>query len=613
MAKIYSHAAQVCGWLGSADRGGRTDRAMEFISQVVSAYDIDTLIRKEKADNWSDLLFLMRSSWFSRRWVIQELALAREATIRCGSKEADWRDFSDAISLFDLHFHKIRVLFSDKPRDYYAITELRPLGAKILVDVLSNTFFRAADRSLFEPAKTLETLVSTLSTFETTDPRDTVYAFLNIAKDTFPKFAPGMAAARMNMPPLTSEYGHHLLTVYTNFVRYVVASSKSLDIICRQWALPEKQDPALRNRSSGELPSWIKTIPESPYGEPGEGLNGRKNGDSFVGLPDAKFYNASRGRWPEIRFGTEPSEPKGLSDSLVLGGGSASTHMVTETALECGYSSISDDAQERPHDNSPTESHFSRRRSSSDSIRLSGTPPSNLSMSPIEKHHNLNDRDRSIYVKGFILGAVSWKTDPIADGIIPQVALERLGWSRAEGKIEYRSVPDQVWRTLVADRGPDGRPPPSWYHRACLRCLVHDTPNGHIATKAILEQRSSGIMNDYIKRVQAVTWNRVVLEVTDENNHQEGTLVGIGPPRTERDDMICILFGCSVPCIIRPWMFTGPDSNHGVECRKPNIGEQPDYYEFVGEAFIYGKMDGQAIESISPEDLHAKTQEFRLL
>lgn len=611
MAKIYSCAADVCVWLGSADRGGRTDRAMDFISQVVSAYDIDALIRKEEADNWSDLLFLMRSSWFSRRWVIQELALAKEATIRCGSKQVDWRDFSDAISIFDLNFHKIRMLLSDRPGDYYAITELRPLGAKILVDVLSNTFFRAADRSLFEPAKTLETLVSSLPTFETTDPRDTVYAFLNIAKDTFPKFAPSMAPAGMDVPPLTSNYGHDLLTVYTNFVRYVVASSKSLDIICRQWALPEKQNPALINGSSGELPSWIKTVPDSPYGQPGEALNGRKNGDSFVGLPDAKFYNASRGKWPEVRFGMEASEPTGLSGSPVLGDGSASTHVATETALERRDSSKSGNTEEPSHSFSPES--LSSRSSNLSSTRLPDTPATNSPISPIEGHHDLNDRDPSIYVKGFVLGAVSWKTDPIPDGIIPQVALERLGWSRAEGKVEYHSVPDQVWRTLVADRGPDGRPPPSWYHRACLRCLVHDTPNGHIATKVILEQRSSGIMNDYIKRVQAVTWNRVVLEAMDENGHQGETLVGIGPPRTERGDLICILFGCSVPCIIRPWVFADPSSNHGIKRRKPNAGEQPDYYEFVGEAFIYGKMDGQAIESISPGDLRARTREFLLL
>ncbi|KAI6085111.1 hypothetical protein F4821DRAFT_241577 [Hypoxylon rubiginosum] len=580
---------------------------MYFISRVVGAYDIDTLIRREEANNWSDLLFLMRSSWFSRRWVIQELALAKEATIRCGSKEVD------AISLFDMNFPKIRTLLSDRPGDYYAITELRPLGAKILVDILSNTFFRAADRSLFEPAKSLETLVSSLPTFETTDRRDTVYAFLNIAKDTFPKFAPGLAPAGIDIPPLTSDYGHDLLTVYTNFVRYVVASSKSLDIICRHWALPERQDMALVTKSSRGLPSWIKTVPDSSYGQPSEELNGRKNGDSFVGLPDARIYNASRGKWPEIRFGMEPSGSPSFSDSHVPDGDSASTPMATETALTHGVDSISINSQVTSRAPSPTNSHFSDRSSSSDSKILPDTPTSSSPTSPISEHHDPKYQDSSIYVKGFVLGTVSWKTDPISAGIIPQVALERLGWSRTEGKAGCHPVPDQVWRTLVADRGPDGRPPPSWYHRACLRCLVHDTPNGHVATKDILEQRSSGIMSDYVKRVQAVAWNRVVLEGMSAKSRHGETLVGIGPPRTEKDDLICILFGCSVPCIIRPWVLTNLNSNNGIKCRNPSTREQPDYYEFIGEAFIYGKMDGQAIESISPEDLLARTQEFRLL
>ncbi|KAI2617476.1 heterokaryon incompatibility protein-domain-containing protein [Hypoxylon sp. NC1633] len=605
MAAIYSSATRVGIWLGLADRDRRTDRAMDFIGQVVAAYDIDPLIQPSQADNWSDLIFLMRSSWFSRRWVIQELALAKGATVRCGTKDVDWRDFSDAISLFDLNFQEIRKLFADRSKDYNAITELRPLGAKILVDELSNIFLKAADQSLFEPVKTLETLVSTLASFETTDPRDTIYAFLNIAKDSSPKSALKISTTTMDIPPPTPQYRHDLLMVYTDFFRYVVASSQSLDILCRQWALPERKTKALMYERLVELPSWIKTVPESPYGKQGEGLNGRKNGDSFVGTPNAKFYNASRGKSPEIRFGMEPSVPTELPTSPVTNGGLAPIDLTVKTTRRKDSTASIMTQGSQPL--SPVVSHFSDESATwtarrPPSIRIGSRP-----VTPAEERQMLSERDPSIYVRGFVLGTVSWKTDPIADGIIPQRALQRLGWPYDED--EYFAVPDKVWRTLVADRGPDGRPPPSWYHRACLRCLVHDTPNGHIATKGILEQHPSGIMYDYIKRVQAVTWNRVVLEGADETNRQGEALVGIGPPSTEKDDLICIIFGCSVPCIIRPWMSI---PSQDTKRRKPGAGEEPDYYEFIGEAFIYGKMDGQAIDGISSNDLHDKTREFRL-
>ncbi|KAI1454807.1 hypothetical protein F4805DRAFT_469182 [Annulohypoxylon moriforme] len=361
-----------------------------------------------------------------------------------------------------------------------------------------------------------------------------------------------------------------------------------------------------------ELPSWIKTVPESPFGKQGEGLNGRKNGDNFVGLPNAKIYNASRDKSPEVRFGMEVREPIKSPDSPATNGFSTATSPIVTKVSYWDGDLMPNGKSLSPNGLSPTESHFSdglgsvASTSRRPSLRSNGRP-----RTPAEERQRLKERDSSIYVKGFILSTVSWKTDPIPDGIIPQGALQRLGWLCGED--EVFSVPDKVWRTLVADRGPDGKPPPSWYHRASLRCLVQDTPNGHISTKNILEQNPTGIMHDYIKRVQAVTWNRVVLEATDENNPNEN-LVGIGPPLTEMGDLICIIFGCSVPCIIRPWMFASPSKNSDTKRRKPDVskGEQPDYYEFIGEAFIYGKMDGQAVDSISIDALQARTREFRL-
>lgn len=108
---------------------------------------------------------------------LQELALAKKAEVRCGKQSVNWRDFSDAISLFVLHYEQIAELFKRKPeatKDTETITDLNPLGAKILVDELSNTFLRSGlnGKEVFEPMKGLETLVSTLSTFDTSDPRD---------------------------------------------------------------------------------------------------------------------------------------------------------------------------------------------------------------------------------------------------------------------------------------------------------------------------------------------------------------------------------------------------------------------------------------------------------
>lgn len=198
----------------------------------------------------------------------------------------------------------------------------------------------------------------------------------------------------------------------------------------------------------------------------------------------------------------------------------------------------------------------------------------------------------TLHVKGFELGKIVWRTDPIPDGVIPLTALNKLGWTIPQGGDEMvDSVPDTAWRTLVANRGIDGKNPLSWYHRACLRCLINDTPNGHINTKTLLERDPTKIMKEFLKRVQAVTWNRVVLEAKTDQQ----PLVGIGPPGTEQGDIVCILFGCSVPCVLRPLSVDKSNSN----------------FEYVGEAFIYGKMDGEAV-LMTPAELEKRTVEFRL-
>ncbi|RYO81800.1 hypothetical protein DL766_007133 [Monosporascus sp. MC13-8B] len=598
MAQIYSKADRVCIWLGTADIDRRTDRAMDFIGEVVKTHDIRDLIQADQAQNWRDLIFLVTCTWFSRRWIIQEIALAIEATVHCGSKVIDWRDFVDAISLFDLNFQDIRKLFADKSHEYNVITDLKPLGAKILVDELSNTFLRKANRTLFEPIKSLEVLVSTLAPFETSDPRDTIFALLNIAKETSSASAQRMIPdAQFSQP--TPDYTKNLLEVYIEFLRWVIHTSNSLDIICRHWALPERKSKAIMYEVLVALPSWIKLVPESPYGQQSEGLNGRKNGDSFVGLPGAKCYNASHNMGPAVRFTTglakSPNSP--MRSATKPTGNPQAIPMRERESGKRRYAVQNGAVPPKSPSSSPTSpiwKPFSQQESRVEQATL-----------PIST-------DSSMYVKGFVLGTITWNTSRIPDGIIPQEALKKLGWID-EGEFEYYDVPDRVWRTLVADRGPDGKPPPSWYKRACLRCLVNDTPNGHIATKDILERSPPGIMQDYIKRVQAVTWNRVVFEAKNAGDTETGKLVGIGPPFTERDDLVCILFGCSVPVIIRPWVSFQRSTSQTDGRRKPKDKEKPSYYEFLGEAFVYGKMDGQAVSAMDPNQLEARTLEFRLM
>ena len=40
------------------------------------------------------------AAWFSRRWVVQEIALAERGILFGGKDKIDWQGFADAVSLF---------------------------------------------------------------------------------------------------------------------------------------------------------------------------------------------------------------------------------------------------------------------------------------------------------------------------------------------------------------------------------------------------------------------------------------------------------------------------------------------------------------------------------
>lgn len=72
----------------------------------------------------------------------------------------------------------------------------------------------------------------------------------------------------------------------------------------------------------------------------------------------------------------------------------------------------------------------------------------------------------------------------------------------------------------------------------------------------------------------------------------EGKQIGAGPEETQKDDMIYILMGCSVPVILRKTM-------------------KPDEFQFVGECYWHGFMDGESLAMRDGDKLTA--HEFKLV
>ena len=153
-------------------------------------------------------------------------------------------------------------------------------------------------------------------------------------------------------------------------------------------------------------------------------------------------------------------------------------------------------------------------------------------------------------------------------------------------------VPERLWRTLVADRGPHGADAPSWYDRACLECLAHVDENGDLNTTLLKDMdRTASTMVTFLERVQRIIWNRVFF-LTKAGN-ERNALFGLAPPKAETDDVVCIFYGCSVPVLIRP---------------------ADDGFTFIGECYVHGMMDGEAIPTSTRRPIYPyeKAETFKL-
>lgn len=145
MHEIYSAASNVCIWLGVGEIDpetgtvdpDETEETFDFIRQMLSLRRLDQLVQSEDhIDLWLAFVRLMRNRWFSRRWVVQELALAKEATVHCGEEVIQWRDFADAVALFVTKQNQINSLLKRRfTKDPDPIGDMRALGANTLVEV----------------------------------------------------------------------------------------------------------------------------------------------------------------------------------------------------------------------------------------------------------------------------------------------------------------------------------------------------------------------------------------------------------------------------------------------------------------------------------------------
>ena len=616
MDGVYKGASEVCVWLG--EEGDHSDLALSFISRVVILDDFDRLVADRRTPHeWTALSDLMKREWFSRRWVVQEIALAKSARLYCGGSSADWSDFAVAVSLFEAVETEDRSISKtiQKSEDYNRIPdylgEIQFLGATRLVDATSNLFRKAKSGEVQEKLLTLEALVSNLSAFKASRPHDTIYAILALAKGISSKAKPykGADGAETPVTPTATLAANDRESTSNSargdsdpFLRMEESRPQDGDpasFIARKATFPSISEAQVQQSATPILNGGLKeiplsSIPEGPVhviGAATPTANSESKAPAIIKHTDrqkglAKLVaNTLKSAVDKNTFFIDYDTPffdvcKDFLTFTVKMEGSLDIVCRPWVPVE-GFPN----GQTKPSWLLTTEkTAFGMRpdknysRANADTlVGAPGLGKRNYNASKTTKaipgsaawHFGTGSEAYSMFVKGFIIDEVRKKGPYAPDGIILNEWLEAGGWDDHTAE-----PPDQFWRTLVADRGPNGLNPPTFYPRACKAARNQSVKGSHISTSSLVHYGKSTIVAKFARRVQEVIWMRRL--VTTERD-----LLGLVPQETKKRDLICILFGCSVPVVLR---------------RHSDSKTKKEYFQFIGECYVHGLMDGEAFD-----------------
>lgn len=190
MASIYTNAHATLIWLGPTTTPEKSLQALEVVTKVINEWDetrpayfheIDAnkqdwiLHRPEgTTDSWDCLGELFELTWFRRKWVIQEVVLSRSPQVLWGTFQIPWYFIGLASALMRTQQDRIvRAGHLDGVYNAYLMFRLSRHGG-----------FRPVDLTFLQ-------LLRLTTAFQTTDPRDRVYALLGLqTKDHDPINAP---------------------------------------------------------------------------------------------------------------------------------------------------------------------------------------------------------------------------------------------------------------------------------------------------------------------------------------------------------------------------------------------------------------------------------------
>ena len=568
---IYEKAERVMHWLGRQEE--YTFNAFKCI-RILREPRFEQNLAAERCQQLRCFQQLLANAWFSRRWIIQEVVFARSAVLFSGSCSIYWSVFKEAAdNYFAFQDRQAPALLKSHTE---GICRHSTQAAKVLLTVTSSISrqsqskpwerlraFRKAsagreffaedaqpearnftelsnqERELIEDYEkgstieyrfTLEELIYILYPHDVSDYRDVIYAVLSLAEDTNRR-QPATAGpiADSNSSPrcyhsIQPDYRKDVFEVLKDFTEYCTQrqSTYPLDVICRPWVPRSIQRMIQATEPSNHNIADLDRLEEL-----------RTEGLRWVYARKLASWMPTTER---LAFDYTQATERRNADSLVGPPDRPIYHATKSVAADISF------GESIQHNRS------SRQKS------------------PLEVPRPISDGTLS--ARGIQLDVMDSLSSQYS-GIIAEDWLLLGGWS------SQQSIPDALWRTMAADRDPsEGASVKPEFREACKRAVECRDEHNNIDTSSLI-CHGNDMISKFLRRVNDVAWNRRLFRTKKLKR------LGLAPLHAAEGDILSVLYGCSVPVILRRLT----NSN----------GKETGGYELVGECYLDGMMDGEAV------------------
>lgn len=313
MRRVYEKANVVIVWLGkeSDDSGLAISFARQLADVANSKPADEEAARKARLsifnmgclNKWEALDSLMNRPWWTRSWVVQEVAVSTNVHVVCGEDVVEWEVFPSAASVVRAFSEERRFFWEEAGRSM----------EQIMKYTVTSSFPTREDED-----HSLKALLSQTWKKEATDPRDKVFALLGLAKDA------------IGWSP-RADYSKSVERVYLETTRDVMARERDLSIL----------EYASGGNSKTSLPSWV--------------ADWRR--EASIGRPQpirrlswlVRTFNLSPENSITVPYGHDVNAcggEKAIINNSEAGGGLCTRALIVDQILEIGDMGITEDNYE---------------------------------------------------------------------------------------------------------------------------------------------------------------------------------------------------------------------------------------------------------------------------